>query len=140
VEEPLEELPPVLQNDETKLIDTLTGLKYLGGNQTKYHNMLSKFADTYLTEADNIQSAVASSDFISAARMAHSLKSIAATLGIATVEAIAENLEHTFHDGLSITDINHEIYKLRETLRRVGIEIQAMELGSSVPNKTNWFT
>ena len=140
VEEPLEELPPVLQNDETKLIDTLTGLKYLGGNQPKYHNMLSKFADTYLTEADNIQSAVASSDFISAARMAHSLKSIAATLGIATVEAIAENLEHTFHDGLSITDINHEIYKLRETLRRVGIEIQAMELGSSVPNKTNWFT
>jgi signal transduction histidine kinase/CheY-like chemotaxis protein/HPt (histidine-containing phosphotransfer) domain-containing protein len=139
VEESLEELTSVLQNDETKLIDTLTGLKYLGGNALNYQNMLSKFADLYLTEADNIQAAVASSDFISAARMAHSLKSIAATLGIATVQAIAENLEHTFHDGLSITDVNQEISKLRETLSRVGIEIQAMALEPSVPNKTNRF-
>jgi PAS domain S-box-containing protein len=130
-----EKFPSVIRNDATKLIDTVTGLKYLGGNLINYQRMLTKFANTHLTEADNIEFAVTSSDIASAERMTHSLKTIAATLRIASVRELAQNLERKFHDGLSCTEISDDINRLREALREVGLEIETMHLDPPVPKK-----
>jgi PAS domain S-box-containing protein len=135
VTESQEKIPSVIRNDATKLIDMVTGLKYLGGNLINYQRLLTKFADTYLTEADNIELAVASSDIASAERITHSLKTIATTLSIAAVRELAQNLEGKFHEGVSCAEISDDINRLREALREVSLEIEAMHLDPPVPQK-----
>ncbi|MEY3881967.1 MAG: hypothetical protein RIQ94_2763, partial [Pseudomonadota bacterium] len=120
--ESLEKQPTAIRSSEAYLINTSMGLKYLSGNLINYQRMLTRFADTYLNEADNIQLAVVSNEFASAERMAHSLKGVAATLGIELVRELAENIEHKLHKGLENAEISHEIGRLREALREVGLE------------------
>lgn len=128
VTQSLEKWLPAIQSTESNLIDTVMGLKYLSGNLINYRRMLTRFADTYLNEADNIQSAVVSNEVTRAERMAHSLKGVAATLGITIVRELAENIEHKLHQDFANVEISQEIDRLREALREVDLEIQVMAL------------
>jgi HPt (histidine-containing phosphotransfer) domain-containing protein len=60
--------------------------------------------------------------------MAHSLKGVAATLGITIVRELAENIEHKLHQDFANVEISQEIDRLREALREVDLEIQVMAL------------
>jgi CheY-like chemotaxis protein/HPt (histidine-containing phosphotransfer) domain-containing protein len=114
--------------DKHSLINEEVGLKFLNGNVSNYQRMLLKFAHSHTTEADNIQAAIDAGDSTTAERIAHSLKSIAATLGIEAVQEIAANLEKSFRNGLTSFEEGNDITLLRNTLLAVYDEIQAMAL------------
>jgi CheY-like chemotaxis protein len=120
--------PMLTQNTICHLIDQTTGLKFLNGNIASYRRILSKFAQTHLSDADKIQTALAADDHATAERTAHSLKGIAATLGIETVRALAYTLEKKLHDGLPVTELVIDLTSLNELLMAVAAEIQTIEL------------
>ena len=123
---------PVHSIDKHSLINEEIGLKFLNGNVSNYQRMLLKFAHSHTTEADNIQVALDAGDSKTAERIAHSLKSIAATLGIKAVQEIATNLEKALRNGLTSFEEGNDITILRETLLAVYDEIQQMPLDARV--------
>ena len=119
-------LLPFIRGSDSNLIDVAIGLKFLGGNPVSYQRMLIKFADKHLTDADNIQSALSAGDFASAKRIAHSLKSISATLGIAALQEKAKTIEHEINDIVCSDELADDINLLRTILTAVGAEIKSM--------------
>ena len=115
------------------LIDQEVGLKYLGDNLPRYQRLLAKFADTHGTDANNVQAALDAGDQATAERIAHSLKGISATLGIASLQETAYILEHKIHDGLPAPELENEITMLRKALVAVITEIYAMHLDNTAP-------
>ncbi len=114
------------QGADGYLINQTLGLKFLNGNLASYRRFLSKFAETHLTDVDKIQSALAAGDLASAERIAHSLKGIAATLGMEPLRALAYTLEKKLHDGVPATELVTDFASLQEMLAAVCAEIEAM--------------
>ncbi len=110
------------------LIDQTTGLKFLNGNLASYRRFLSKFTEAHLTDIDKIQTALAAGDHASAERIAHSLKGIAATLGMEALRTLAYTLEKKLHEGLSATELVTDFTLLQEMLEAVCAEIQTIIL------------
>ncbi len=123
-----EMLPTATQITSPSQIDQQAGLKYLGGNLPAYQRLLAKFADTHGTDADNVQAALDAGDQATAERIAHSLKGISTTLGMASLREIAYTLEHKVQDGLPASELENEIAMLRKALVAVNKEIQAMHV------------
>ncbi len=110
------------------LIDQAIGLKFLNGNLASYQRFLFKFADTHLSDADKIQAALAVDDHAVAERIAHSLKGIAATLGMEPLRTLAYTLEKKLHESLPASELLTDLAPLREMLEAVCAEIQAIKL------------
>ncbi len=120
--------PPLTQDTSLCLIDQTTGLKFLNGNLVSYRRILSKFAETHLSDIDKIQIALENGDQANAERTAHSLKGISATLGMEALRALAYTLEKKLHEGLPATELETDFTSLREMLEAVGAEIQVIKL------------
>ncbi len=110
------------------LIDSEAGLKFFGGRQQLYQHTLGLFSSRHLADADGVQKALQSGDPVAAERIAHSLKSSAATLGIEAVRRIALELEQGIHGGLNFNDLADKITRLRNLLADVEVNIRAMRL------------
>ena len=75
-------------------IDAVVGLGYLGGKPQFYGQLLVKFRDSYGRKfGPDFGAAIASGDWKTARRLAHSLKSVARTLGIVRLGELAHGLE-----------------------------------------------
>jgi HPt (histidine-containing phosphotransfer) domain-containing protein len=74
-------------------VDVADGLGRLLGNRKAYFSLLRKFVDRGRGSAATIRSALAASDIESAIREAHSVKGVAAGLGIKGIAAQAAGLE-----------------------------------------------
>ncbi len=128
VQEP--ELQPFVFEDndlsteqENERIDRQMGLKYCGNNRDIYDQMLHRFVDKHQNAASEIEKFWQSSDFESARRAAHTLKSVAGSLGFVTLVPLALQLETDFHEGK--TDFsNGELKTLDLELQAVIQEIQ----------------
>jgi len=80
-------------------IDTMGGLRRLGGKRERYEALLRKFADKQATTVVVVRAALANGDLATAQRDLHSLKGAAASLGAnALAEAVA-NAEHCLQAG-----------------------------------------
>ncbi|MDP3009549.1 MAG: response regulator [Methylococcales bacterium] len=121
-------LPAVTQIPSPSLIEQQVGLKYLGGNLPSYQQMLVKFADIHCTDANSLQAALEAGDQATAGRIAHSLKGISATLGMASLREVVSTLEQKINDGLPTHNLENEIVMLRKVLAAVSEEIHAMHL------------
>jgi two-component system sensor histidine kinase/response regulator len=82
-------LPPPPQ----ETLDAEEGLRHLDGEVDEYHHFLGRFVVAHGSEADRLSSLLAAGDREQARRRAHSLKSVAATLGLPKVRAAAAELE-----------------------------------------------
>ncbi len=123
-----QEEPPILTQDPASgLIDQATGLKFLNGNVISYRRFLSKFAETHLSDAYKIQAALVAGDHASAERTAHSLKGIAATLGIEALRVLAKTLEKKLHEGIPSMELVTDLASLSEMLEAVCAEIRAIK-------------
>ncbi|MEI6544925.1 MAG: Hpt domain-containing protein, partial [Methylococcales bacterium] len=78
-------------------------------------------------DADKIQTALAAGDYATAERIAHSLKGISATLGIETLQVLAQTLEKKLHEGVPATELITDLASLSELLVAVCVEIQTIE-------------
>jgi len=123
-----QEEPPILTQDPASgLIDQATGLKFLNGNVISYRRFLSKFAETHLSDAYKIQAALVAGDHASAERTAHSLKGIAATLGMEALRVLAKTLEKKLHEGIPSMELVTDLASLSEMLEAVCAEIRAIK-------------
>lgn len=78
-------------------IDIDDALRRIGGNETLYKKLLSRFIDgNYL---DLMSDAVGSGDMEASARMAHTLKGVSANLSLVKVQSVSTELEHAIKEG-----------------------------------------
>jgi CheY-like chemotaxis protein/HPt (histidine-containing phosphotransfer) domain-containing protein len=91
---------PVRRRDqETHVIDVEAGLRFFGGRTDAYHRMLQRFAQLRSGDAGLLRSALADGDLPQAGRIAHSLKSMAATLGATQLHGASAALEALLEQG-----------------------------------------
>jgi PAS domain S-box-containing protein len=109
-------------------IDQNTGLKFFNGNVTSYQRMLCKFSETYGDNAEKIQENLNCGDDESAERLAHTLKGIAATLGMETLRATVLDVEHVIHTRQDKEKLAMQIDKLKKVLASVIMEINSLNL------------
>ena len=74
-------------------IDAEVGLAYFGGREAAYRRMLRRFLELRRGDAGAVRALLAAGDAPGAARVAHSLKSIAATLGALELRAASLQVE-----------------------------------------------
>lgn len=92
-------------NTSSTTIDTEVGLRYLGGKVSSYHCLLSSFAETHSHAAQQLQEMLAGGDRASAERMAHTIKGIAATLGMMDIHEIAARIENDIHQDVTSEEL-----------------------------------
>jgi two-component system sensor histidine kinase/response regulator len=74
-------------------IDTYSGLYRIGGNQTLYQSLLSKFYFNNQEIILDIRQAIQDNDQKQALLLAHTMKGVAGTIGAEKLQAMAEELE-----------------------------------------------
>jgi len=117
----------------TKHIDTATGLMFVGGKVASYHHLLSKFAETHAGDAEQIERMVNNGELAGAGLMAHSLKGLAATLGMDVIREISLNLEHKIRQGLGKDELAADIAALAVALPAALKEIGIILSGDKKP-------
>lgn len=91
--------PPLPAPGPAPAIDVATGLRYFGGREDAYHRMLGRFAALRASDASSVRAALSSGDPLAASRLAHSLKSMAATLGAETLRSASARVEALIGEG-----------------------------------------
>jgi HPt (histidine-containing phosphotransfer) domain-containing protein len=80
-------------------IDTAEGLRRVAGNRKLYTKLLRQFSRQQTEAAAEIAMHLAAGDRVSAERVAHTVKGVAANLGAKTVRAAAGTLEDALREG-----------------------------------------
>jgi polar amino acid transport system substrate-binding protein len=95
-------------------IDSDKAIERLGGNVTLYRQLLRNFAKEQPSFAQRYQEAAAANDTEGTKRLCHTLKGIAATLGMDDLFELAYQAEHSDHPISSalLKQINDEIHAL----------------------------
>ena len=101
-------------------IDVGRGLVNHLNRPALYRQILSGFNHEFGSTADDIQQALARGDFVLARRLAHSMKSAAATIGAMELSAYARQLEDCYAQGTADTpDFPAFVSALRRVLASV---------------------
>lgn len=80
-------------------IDKVEGLKRMMNKETLYEKVLRDFHARFSDEPAVIRAALATGDFSTAERRAHSTKGLAGTIGAPDLQSAAKELESTLHAG-----------------------------------------
>jgi HPt (histidine-containing phosphotransfer) domain-containing protein len=80
-------------------INTADGLKRMMNKPALYEKVLRDFYARFNDEPTHIRTALASGDFSTAERRAHSTKGLAGTIGAAGLQSAAKALEDALHAG-----------------------------------------
>jgi signal transduction histidine kinase/CheY-like chemotaxis protein/HPt (histidine-containing phosphotransfer) domain-containing protein len=89
----------LLELPEIDGIDIKDGLKRVGGNRRLYRDLLIKFAAKHSDAGLQISDALHIGDHSTAERIAHTVKGVAANLGIKPVQFAAEKLEKAIRES-----------------------------------------
>ncbi len=103
-------------------IDVAAGLVFFGGREDPYHRMLRRFAVLRSGDVGLLRAALTSGNPQQAGRIAHSLKSMAATLGAHGMRAHSAELERLIAEG-NATAIAAGVHVLDCALRAACAEI-----------------
>ena len=77
-----------------EVINRQKGLSYLAGNEDKYNQLLAMFCENYCDAVEKVKHLSEQNDWLELNRLAHSIKSVSATLGAERLSFAAEKLEH----------------------------------------------
>jgi signal transduction histidine kinase/CheY-like chemotaxis protein/CHASE3 domain sensor protein len=83
---------------EIEGIDVAGGLKRVAGNKKLYRSLLEQFVSKQGDTAAQIRTALMDGDHELAGRLAHTVKGVAGTLGIASIQLAAEKIERAIRD------------------------------------------
>ena len=81
-------------------LDVSLGLHHLNGNEALYNKLLRRFADTNAQAGQEIRTAFEGGDMEAAVRGAHTLKGVAASLGMPTLSEAALVVEQALKEGV----------------------------------------
>lgn len=79
---------------EFKCIDSGRGLAAVGGNTRLYQELLQRFVTSYGNSAVQLRKALEVQDMALASRLIHTVKGVAANLGLSRVTELAKHMEH----------------------------------------------
>lgn len=102
------------------------GLRSFSGKREKYHEMLQRFLTIHLSDALLIEALLAKDDRETACRQAHTLKGVAALLGLEPMREAASILEQDLKLPESLRDTSELIGRLRECLNTAEIAIREL--------------
>ncbi|MFB1486373.1 MAG: response regulator [Thiocapsa sp. C3-sup] len=125
-DEPAPSLPTTLEG-----FDLEQGLQYAGGDAAFYHTLLRGFRDELGKElADLAERLGTGKDAGTSARMVHTLKGLAATVGAVRLSAIATRLESALRNGASVTaemigELDEALMQARARLDRLQLPVKA---------------
>ncbi len=94
-------------------VDTKAGLARTGGKPEQYANLLRRFAERHANDPAEISRALEAGDRALAQRLAHTLKGVAATMGVNAVSAAAQRIEEALKTG---DDIGNGVGDLADCL------------------------
>ncbi len=117
---------PSANTSKPSEIDQAEGLKFCNGRLQTYHRMLEKFSDLHDEEANMIEAALENGDRETAQRLAHSLKSMASTLGIHTIQTLAFDIERGLRGGADTPTLLREVDSLKAMMSVVLDEIDTI--------------
>ncbi len=80
-------------------LDATAGLRRVGGNRDLYLRLLRRFAEGQAGAARRVREALAAGERATAEREAHTVKGVAANLGLAALSDLAAALEHAVHEA-----------------------------------------
>ncbi|MBI4741455.1 MAG: PAS domain S-box protein [Betaproteobacteria bacterium] len=86
-------------------LDLEQGLKSVRGNLGKFVHLLNTFAGAHADDAAKLRDALAAGAMADAQRLAHTLKSVAATLGMADLRQRASDIEQGVRDQGAAADL-----------------------------------
>ena len=86
-------------------MDVVVGLRLVNGNVAKYLKLLAIFSSSHADDVALLRKHWAMGDLKSISRMAHTLKGLAATLGIEALRACALALELSIHEPVAEQDV-----------------------------------
>lgn len=114
-----------------RLVDIQTALRNLNGNRENLYGLLQRFRERHLGDAAKIQQSLLTDDSAEAQRLAHSLKSLTATLGIEKIRNQAAVIEHEIKINAKLSSLTTLVASLEQGLQQLNVEI--LEL---VPDNT----
>ena len=117
---------PSAKTGEPSGIDQAEGLKFCNGRIQTYHRLLEKFSDLHDEEANMIEAALENGDRETAQRLAHSLKSMASTLGIHAIQTLAFDIERDLRGGADTPTLLREVDSLKAKMSVVLDEIETI--------------
>jgi two-component system sensor histidine kinase/response regulator len=86
-------------------LDTRLGLKRVMGNKTFYLDMLKKHIDNQKQVSAQIRLSLDSGDYVTAERLAHTVKGVSGNIGASKLQELAAALEKAIRDGLPREEI-----------------------------------
>lgn len=121
---------------QTRYINIEDGLKYTGTVAT-FHAMLAVFEQHNGETPKKIRQALQKGDQQSAEILAHSLKGVAAILGMHQLEELAGSIEHKIHAGFGENTLDNELIALSAALASVLREIETIDIHKSANSGTD---
>lgn len=97
-------------------LDTKDGLTRVAGNQKLYLKLLRQFVDQQASAPQLIAEALASKDFLTAERHAHTVKGVAGNLGAREIQQVASTLEKSINSKAATTVLDDTLHKLESVL------------------------
>jgi signal transduction histidine kinase/AmiR/NasT family two-component response regulator/HAMP domain-containing protein len=123
---------------EIEGIDIAGGLRRAAGNRLLYRSLLEQFVAKQAHAASEILDALRAGNRELAGRIAHTVKGVAANLGIGTVQSAAEGVEHAIRTDISSASsaaetLESTLQRMVETVRRTLSAAPAAAAGERRP-------
>ncbi|MFZ6773664.1 PAS domain S-box protein [Undibacterium sp. SXout7W] len=119
-------------------LDTATGLRLAMGRKELFHSLLKKFAHGQEGFVPQMKDALAVFDYVTAERLAHTLKGVSAQIGAAEIRAQAEKLESAARNRIALPEIDDLLTEISLPLKALNDAIdehfpQVQEIVSTSP-------
>lgn len=115
---------------EGQAVNIEAGLATVGGNRKLYSELLLRFVDHYGDSARELRGLLACGDLRGAARLAHTVKGVAANLGVERVCRLTRQME----SSLPLTPPNEELMgEFEACMREVLLRVRCLEDSESTP-------
>ncbi|WP_348112861.1 response regulator [Rhodoferax sp.] len=111
-------------------VDTVAGLRRMGGKTPLYLSMLRKFKATQPSAWDTLRQAVVSEDLAHAERLAHTLKGLAGNIGATPLQHTAGALETALRDRAPRTSLEPLLLQTEQHLQQL-----VVDLGQALPDR-----
>jgi CheY-like chemotaxis protein len=112
-------------------LDAKTALARLGGNAKLLRRLLSDFARDYTDAAEDMHSLLDDGKYDEAARLAHTVKGVAANLGVSHVQATATALDAVFKAGGVPGE--EDLDQFAQTLKEAVASIRSQDPAPTIP-------
>ena len=125
----LQFLPPVADRSAAvRQVDREIGLRYCAGRHDLYERVLGRFCELHGDDAGALRAALTVQDGVTARRLLHSLKGVAAMIGAGALRDEAARLEDRYASGATNDDMAADLAGLQASLAAVTGDIALLRV------------